>query len=295
MKVLSITGDRRFGPGNERYELQKSAVGELTVIYWGRGSFAPRFSKRQFDVVTVQDPFWRGLFAQRAARRLGARFNVQVHADLSGQSFAKRTVARFVLRRADSIRVVSEKIKQQVEHIGAHAPIHVLPIFVDLSRFQSVIRKAHEGKNILWVGRFEEEKNPFGAIEVFKEVLKSVPDIKLTMLGKGSLEHALKQHTEVPVEFPGWKDPIPYLQETDVVVCTSWHESFGASIIEALAAGVPVVTPDVGVAREAGAIVVSRTELASSVVRVVEEGIQGHLALHMPTAEEWAKQWQQTL
>ena len=55
-----ITGDPRFGPGNERYELQKRAVEELSVIYWGKGALWPRIPKGHFDVVTAQDPFWRG-------------------------------------------------------------------------------------------------------------------------------------------------------------------------------------------------------------------------------------------
>ena len=60
MKVLIITGDKKFGPGHERYELQRSVVDELAVVYWGRGSYWPKLPKERFDVVTTQDPFWRG-------------------------------------------------------------------------------------------------------------------------------------------------------------------------------------------------------------------------------------------
>src|SRR5690242_20660077 len=101
MKVLIITGDTHFRPGHLRYELQKSAVDELAVMYFGRGSMFPRAPRGQWDVVTVQDPFWRGFFAWRVARRLRAKFNVQVHADLAGQSFVKLLLAKIVLRRAD--------------------------------------------------------------------------------------------------------------------------------------------------------------------------------------------------
>lgn len=66
--------------------------------------------------------------------------------------------------------------------------------------------------------------------------------------------------------------PAVFLETADVVLCTSLYESWGASIVEALAAGVPVVAPDVGVAKEAGATVVPRAQLAEAVVRVLEEG-----------------------
>ena len=98
-----------------------------------------------------------------------------------------------------------------------------------------------------------------------------------------------------PIEFPGWQDPKSYLQISDVVLCTSRHESWGASIIEALAAGVPVVSLDVGIAKEAGAIVVARADLAAAICDVLRTGKRGKLLLIMPSREEWAKHWRETL
>ena len=132
-----ITGDKSFGPGHPRFELQKSAVEELAVIYWGRGALWPKIPKGQFDVVTVQDPFWRGLFAWVVARRLGVKLNVQVHTDLAVQSLLRRVLAQIVLRHADSVRVVSEKIKNQI-HVRAR--VSVLPIFIDIERFRTIER-----------------------------------------------------------------------------------------------------------------------------------------------------------
>lgn len=300
MRVLTITGDKSFKPGHPRYDLQRSVVDDLTVVYWGRGSLLPKLPPGYFDVVTAQDPFWRGLFAFVVAKRLGAGLNVQVHADLDGQSLIKRLLAKVVLRRAHSVRVVSEKIKLQVERLGVQAPITVLPVFVDLGRYTSVVRKPHAGKNILWLGRFEEEKNPLAAIEIFTEVLKKVPEAKLIMLGKGTLEPKVIEYAAVlpahKVEVMGWQaNPETFLETADVVLCTSLHESWGASIVEALAAGVPVVAPDVGVAGEAGAIVVLRAQLVEAVVEVLQVGGVGVLKLSLPNAEVWAQEWKKTL
>ena len=294
MNVLMVTGDKKFGPGNLRYDLQKSAVDELTVVYWGRESMFPKVPDGKFDVVTAQDPFWRGLFAYRASRTLGAKLNVQVHADLYGQSFVKSILAPFVLRRANSVRVVSEKIKQQVKDFGVCVPITVLPVYVDAAKFQNVVRQPH--KSILWIGRFEAEKNPGAAIEVLKRVRALGVDAKLILLGSGRLDAHLKVLAGgLPVEFPGWQDPVGYLGSAGVVLSTSWHESWGQSIVEALAAGVPVVTPDVGIAKEAGAIVVERKDLAKEVVRVLQAGTRGELKIKLLSASEWAKQWKENL
>jgi len=295
MKVLMITGDKRFGPGHPRYDLQKSAVEALDVLYWGRGALWPALPQGSFDVVSAQDPLWRGLFGLYAARRLRATLNVQVHMDLDVLSGGRQALARFILRRAHSVRVVSEKIKEQVGTLGVKAPITVLPVFVELEKFRSIVREPHEGKNVLWIGRFEPEKDPLMAVEVLKQVRAQGIDARLIFLGSGALEPQLRHAAEgLPVSFPGWQSPLPHLAVADVVVSTSRHESWGESIVEALAAGVPVVAPDVGVAAEAGAAVVPRAALSDAVAQTLILGTRGTLRLELLEAQAWAKRFRES-
>jgi len=184
----------------------------------------------------------------------------------------------------------------QVSTVGRRAKIHVLPLYVDLSRFQNLECIPHERPAILWIGRFESEKDPLRAIEVLKTVRARGVDAVLIMLGAGKLEAALrKEAKQLPVEFPGWQPPEAYLKVADVVLCTSPHESWGASIIEALAAGVPVVAPDVGIAKEAGAIVVSRSGLAEGVLKVLQDKPSGNLQIAFLDKEEWGRRWKDSL
>ncbi|TSC68925.1 MAG: putative glycosyltransferase [Parcubacteria group bacterium Gr01-1014_56] len=297
MKALVITGDKHFGPGHPRYELQKSVVERLEVVYWSKGSIWSALPTGHFDVVTVQDPFWRGLFALWAARRLKARFNVQIHTDLAAQSLLRHILAQIVLRHADSVRVVSEKIKAQVIAAGVYTKISILPVFVDFQKFHSVVRQPHLPLTILWIGRFEKEKDPLRAISVLEEVRKEGINAKLVMIGTGSMQQdVIKKANNLPIiEILGWQDPRIHLDTADVVLCTSWHESWGASIVEALAAGIPVVAPDVGIAREAGAIVVSRNELAQAVIKALQSNANGELKLKLLTREEWGRAWKDSL
>lgn len=296
MNVLVITGDVSFKPGHPRFDLQRSSVEHLVAVYWGRGSLWPRIPKEHFDIVTVQDPFWRGLFALQLARHLHCIYNVQVHTDLSHCSGFRRFMARFVLRRADSIRTVSVRIQEQIETMGVTTPVHVVPICVDPAPFRSLPRVPHEQKTILWIGRFEKEKDPLLAVQLLEDIRARGLDAKLVLLGTGTLEEELKRRARgLPVEFAGWQDPKVYLARADVVLSTSRHESWGASIVEALAAGVPVVAPDVGVAKAAGAEVVPRAELATTVLRVLKEGTRGELKLTLPSAEEWIRLWKASL
>jgi glycosyltransferase involved in cell wall biosynthesis len=299
-----ITGDKNLlTPGTRafaRLELQRSCVDELAVVYWGKGSLFPKRSKGPFDVVTVQDPFWRGLYAWWIAKKLRARFNVQIHADLDGQAFLRHVISKIVLRHADSIRAVSEKIKKQAEGTGVSAPVRVVPVFIDAERFVNLQRKPHPrfAKVILWIGRLEPEKNPEEALEVVKEVRARGIGAGLVYVGSGSLEKQLRAEA-LPfgdtVEFAGWQDPLPYMAMADVVLSTSPYESYGASIIEALAAGVPVVSHDVGIAREAGATIAPIGKLAGPAIEVLQSGIRGALRIQLLPAQEWAAAWRQTL
>lgn len=305
MKVLMISGDRHTleidSEAYKRLELQRGQVDKLDVFVWPQvHSLFEIFNtarRVRYDVITAQDPFWRGLLALFIAKLAGGRLNIQVHADLVVQSLGYRLIAYLVLRHSDSVRVVSEKIKEQVLNMGVSAPIFILPVFVNLERFRLAKRNpTGQPSMILWVGRFEPEKDPLLAVDVLRKVRHSGVDAKLVMLGKGSMEYLVKERAgELPVELPGWIDPLPYLERADVVLSTSKYESWGASIVEALAAGVPVVARDVGVAREAGATIREREALHEAVAEILRSPMQGVLKLRLLNAQEWAIAWRETI
>lgn len=310
MRVLMITGDRTMlRPSTEAYarlELQRAAVDEIALVLWGAGGLLPRLPTGAWDVVTVQDPFWRGLYAFFVARFKRASFNVQVHTDFDAETRQKplrRAIARFVLARADSVRVVSERVRSQVQTY-TRAPILILPVFVDIEAIRSAAPSsefAALSKKILVVARLEPEKNIGAAINMMPAVLSEVPDAKLLIAGTGSQEQLLRAHThklglESTVLFLGYRRDLPSIYKAvDVVLVPSLYESYGASIVEALAAGTPVVCGDVGIAREAGAIVTPAAEWKDTLVRCLQQKGKGELQIATPSRAEWARRFQASL
>ncbi len=175
-----------------RFALQQAQVEALDVVFVGRGELGAKNPRRALRRGDLARSFLARAFAWRVARRRGAKLNIQVHADLSGQSLIKHVLAKIVLRHADSIRVVSEHIKHQVEKTGVRAPIRVLPVFIDIERFKNITPVPHDKKTILWIGRFEREKDPLQALAIYKSVLDAEVDAKLVLLGAGSLETDLR-------------------------------------------------------------------------------------------------------
>lgn len=257
-------------------------------LWYGVDAFQIARNLPRPDVVTVQDPFEIGLIGWVIARMRGAKLHVQVHTDFLAPEFRgflhllRRMIARFVLRRADRIRVVSFRIQDGLERARlVRAPITILPIYIDIASFSS----AHAGvlagrfskfrKRLLFVGRLEKEKNASLAIESF--VVAAPHDACLIIVGDGSERRALEKRVarrgaSARVFFESHTDPIPYYAVADLLLVTSHFEGYGLVIVEALAAHKPVLSTDVGVAREAGAIVTDALHFTDALKAWFESG-----------------------
>jgi glycosyltransferase involved in cell wall biosynthesis len=158
--------------------------------------------------------------------------------------------------------------------------VTVLPIFVDALHFATIPRMKHPRWKIalLAVGRFEKEKRFELAIDALAAARAKGHDVGLTLVGEGRergtyYRHAQRLRVADRVEIVGWHNDLSkFYSEADIVLVTSRYEGYGLVIVEALSAGVPVLSTDVGVAREAGAVVVPAKEFSQALVRWIESG-----------------------
>jgi len=106
---------------------------------------------------------------------------------------------------------------------------------------------------ILWVGRIAPEKQPEEAVKVLSEVRKSMPDVRLKMLGGVDPEYqpyldSLKSRIaalglEDAISLEGYQpNPAPYYQEATLLLVTSSGEGFCLAIAEAKTYGLPCVS-----------------------------------------------------
>ena len=102
------------------------------------------------------------------------------------------------------------------------------------------------------VGRLEPRKNQILAIRAMPEVLRQVPNAKLVLLGDGEDRAMLEGEADTlgvrdAVVFAGNQPkPEDYLAEADVYLITSHMEGLPLSVLEGMAAGLPVIATDVG-------------------------------------------------
>lgn len=162
------------------------------------------------------------------------------------------------LRTADLINVANSKDRECLLKLGVEAErILVLPYgLTDINRkaleYTSDNHQiSSEPKRLVFVGTFDPRKGCYDLPIIFEKLKRRSPNLLLRMLGTAGLfqseeqvskhfPRALRKSLEIIPRFEN-SDLPRLLSGCDVGVFPSYHEGFGISIIEQLAAGIPVV------------------------------------------------------
>jgi glycosyltransferase involved in cell wall biosynthesis len=175
--------------------------------------------------------------------------------------------ARRVLDDASAIFCVGKAEQQAVAAQFPHKRVEYLPNGVDLDHFQKTpqidFRALHgiapQAKLLLNVGRIDPQKNQQSLLPALADLLKVQPEAHLVMIGHITDEtYATELRAEINQRglasrvtlLPGMQAQNPQLvaayHAADVFCLPSIHEPFGIVILEAWAAGLPVIASPVG-------------------------------------------------
>ena len=168
----------------------------------------------------------------------------------------KNSFSRWKYRQVDAFICASEAIAQLLEADGiGRSRIFTVHEGIDVERIAHTPPASVHAE--LWlpthaplvgnIGALVEHKGQRHLIDAAALVVRDVPDARFVMLGEGPLRPALEQqvkhlHLEKHVFLPGFRaDVIALLKSFDVFVMCSETEGLGTSILDAMAAGKPVV------------------------------------------------------
>lgn len=178
---------------------------------------------------------------------------------LVGKDKTFAPVVAFSINESDAITAVSQNLKQETYHsFDIEKEIEVIYNFVDIKRFSKkpldAFRKtlAPNGEKIMvHASNFRKVKRVMDVIEAFAMIHEKLP-CKLLMVGDGpdrpdAEEKCRALHICDDVRFLGKQQEMEeILAISDVFMLTSEYESFGLSALEAMAAGVPVLSTNAG-------------------------------------------------
>lgn len=102
--------------------------------------------------------------------------------------------------------------------------------------------------DIAYVGRLTEQKDPIRLMNVFAEIIKAMPDVKIAVAGTGDMAEQTKSFAEQlkiidNVKFLGFmSNPYKLLYSSKLMIMTSKWEGTPMCALEAMALGVPIVS-----------------------------------------------------
>jgi phosphatidyl-myo-inositol alpha-mannosyltransferase len=205
------------------------------------------------DVVHVHEPFapstamWA---TQTAEAPVVATFHTG--AVRSRLYDAAAPLMRRIARRI-SIRVAVSRVAERAAAARIGGSFELVPNGVDIRRFaEAEPAELGEGTKLLFVGRLDERKGFPVAVAAFGRLATDLPTIRLIVVGDGperSATDVLPPGVRARVTMLGAVPNVdlpPFERACDVYLGTSTGgESFGIVLVEAMAAGVPVVASDV--------------------------------------------------
>ncbi len=245
---------------------------------------------KTMDVLHVHHPFVSGPLAQRYGRLYGipviftnhTRYDLYYQAYLPhfpeelGENLLHTYMPRFC-ERCEMVIAPSAGMREVLRTFGVETPVEVVPNGVDIRPFQDCTRKIDRAQFgfdaadivLIFVGRMAPEKNLKFLLQAFAGVYEAYPKARLLLVGGGP---DLEKHRdwakgvglETAVHFAGiipYADIPAYMHMADVFVTASVTEVHPLTLIEAMAAGLPVL----GIA-------------SPGVGDIVEDGVNGFLS-----------------
>lgn len=213
-------------------------------------------SLRQADVVHIYAPGYSAFVraavpAVLMARRLRKPVLLNyLSADVFAHLAEERSLIHAWLKRADEIVVPSPNLQSLFARHGYGA--RMIPKCVDAERFHYRPR-VRLRPHVLSVRPLEAQYGVEQAIIASALLATAFPDTRLTVAGTGSQERELRQLSRAlgvrHVQFLGRVEAsaMPALYDgADIYLNASYHDDQPQSLLEAMAAGMPIVTTGVG-------------------------------------------------
>ena len=261
-----VTGSLNAGPrvtyvpkrARDRFSRSRGGA----IVAGTRMAVGATRSVRESDLVHLHSGGFIIEIGEWLARRHGKPHVITLYGTditLVGKDKTFAPVVAFSINESDAITAVSDNLRDETYRtFNIEKEIEVIMNFVDVKRFRKkpidafrrVIAPNGE-KIVVHASNFRKLKRVNDVVRIFAEIHKTVPS-KLLFVGDGpdrtgaeSLSRELGIYDDT--RFVGRQEQIEeVLAISDLFLLPSDYESFGLAALEAMAAGVPVISSNAG-------------------------------------------------
>lgn len=212
----------------------------------------------RYDVVHIHEPLTPMLpleFLRRSRSLTVGTFHASHDNGSLGYFLARPLLRRYLPRLHGKIAVSPAAARLVLRYFPGN--YEIIPNGIDVARFRLPAARPPDlqGKEpyILFVGRFEERKGLPILLQAFAELKSRVPHVHLVVVGAGArrkrYEEWIARRSLPDVHFAGYipDERLPDYYQHAAVFCApnTGNESFGIVLLEAMAAGCPVVASNI--------------------------------------------------
>lgn len=170
------------------------------------------------------------------------------------KSWVKMYITK-IMELSNLIMVFSPDKMQWMQSLLKKSTIVSIPNIIDLPDWVSNRDriKIQDHIKILYLGVITKDKGVFALIESIPSIISEQPSTKFIICGKGKIEEARQlseaKKIQIHVEFTGWVDELTKLKllnQADILILPSYYEELPYTILEGMAAGLPIAASRVG-------------------------------------------------
>ncbi|MDR0935005.1 MAG: glycosyltransferase [Erysipelotrichaceae bacterium] len=179
-------------------------------------------------------------------------------------SLGNRLTMALCARKADKYIFLA---KSSLEAVKKHYPKMICEWNTNICRFNKEAHFNYQGSNLLFVGRYAEQKRPLLLLEAINELKRRNVKFHLDLYGNGPLKDLMEKyvnindlHQEVTIHDQN-KDIKGVLNSHDLFLLTSSYEGYALVIQEATSQSVPTISMDWG----------------EPIEEIINEGVNGYI------------------
>lgn len=217
------------------------------------------FAREQFDVLHFHEP-WIPVWSRQLVARSKSINVATMHGRWMDTMTAKtmNTVVtpytKPMIKHFQAFTAVSEAAAEYFKTLSSK-PVAIVPNGIDIKKFReapALAVKHPANKTILYVGRLENRKGVKYLLRAYHDLTDKYDNVQLLIAGTGVDDKKLREYVKdnkIPrVTFLGFiseEDKLHHLHRADLFCSPAFYgESFGIVLLEAMAAGLPVVAGD---------------------------------------------------
>lgn len=233
-------------------QLASGKMKDFDLLHFAAQTDAPSWCPKKF-IISIHDII--PLVCSSSFKDAGENWRFKLARFLELQSFNR---AEHIIASSEStahdlervLKIPSEKIT--VVHLGVDEKFFIAPNKDVIEIARAKFRINQGDKTLMYVGGIDPNKNIPGLLQILKDVVASIPNVRLIIAGKIQQQKNYQEildliknyNLEDNVSLPGYvsDDELMALYRIcSVFVFSSLYEGFGFPVCEAMAAGIPVV------------------------------------------------------